>query len=351
MKISAHTAKYYHASVRNQVPLRRQSGFSMVELMVAMLISLFLLSGVIQIFLGSKQSYNVNEGLSRLQENARYAFDRINEDLSAGGYTGCNDSGDATQDGGLKLRNTLTINTSTAYNFSDPLEGTDDTGLNNSDTLSIRRAVTATSVPLTAPLLDPNGPISVDATHPNYDSLKQWQIMALSDCNATAIFMITNDPETSGGTILHAPNIVSPSGQPNEGQSNRASTDPDGITGNYLGYQFGSESASVAQTTQIATTTYSIEDDASIPVLAINGTPLVEGVRNMQVLYGIDSDGTAGVERYVEADDAALVDMNEVVSVRVSLDLVALNANGVPVQIDNTDLGKTFTQTFRVRNR
>ncbi|MGD8936487.1 MAG: prepilin-type N-terminal cleavage/methylation domain-containing protein, partial [Thiogranum sp.] len=86
----------------------RQAGFSLVELMVAMVISLFLLAGVVKIFVGSKQSYRVNDGLSRLQENARFAFDHIAQDLDAGGYMGCNDSADVDRNNDLLLTNALT---------------------------------------------------------------------------------------------------------------------------------------------------------------------------------------------------------------------------------------------------
>ncbi|MEN8762921.1 MAG: prepilin-type N-terminal cleavage/methylation domain-containing protein, partial [Thiogranum sp.] len=53
---------------------QRSCGFSMVELMVAMTISLLLMAGVVQIFGSSKASYVMQEGTSRLQENARFTL-------------------------------------------------------------------------------------------------------------------------------------------------------------------------------------------------------------------------------------------------------------------------------------
>ena len=50
-------------------------GFSIVELMVAITISSLLLLGVTKIFIDTKGSYNLREGLSRLQENGRFAMD------------------------------------------------------------------------------------------------------------------------------------------------------------------------------------------------------------------------------------------------------------------------------------
>jgi len=50
-------------------------GFSIVELMVAITLSSLLLLGVTKIFIDTKGSYSLREGLSRLQENGRFAMD------------------------------------------------------------------------------------------------------------------------------------------------------------------------------------------------------------------------------------------------------------------------------------
>ncbi|MFZ0468957.1 MAG: PilW family protein [Thiogranum sp.] len=342
------TRKQYIPEVSRHMD--RQAGFSLVELMVAMTISLFLLAGVVQIFLGSKQSYRVNDGLSRLQENARFAFDHIAQDIDAGGYMGCNDSADVDRNNDLLLTNALTNAVATGYNFANPLDGTENTGPNGSDTLNIRRAVTSSAVPLAASMLEATSPITLDNTHPNYASLEQWQVMAISDCSRTSIFMITNDPTTSGGVIEHDPGVVAPVGAINEGQSNLA-TNLGGVNVNDLKNTFGSEAASQATAIRVATNSYSIQpsDSGTGFSLALNGSELVEGVQDMQVLYGIDADGTPGVERYVSANDPALAaaGMNQVASVTLTLTLNTVSG----VKIDGTPLTKTVSQTFRLRNR
>ena len=52
-------------------------GFSIVELLVAVTLSALLLLGVTKIFVDTKSSYNLREGLSRLQENGRFAMDLV----------------------------------------------------------------------------------------------------------------------------------------------------------------------------------------------------------------------------------------------------------------------------------
>lgn len=63
-----------------------QQGFSLVEIMVALVISLFLTAGIIQLFISSQQTYRVTQALSRLQENGRFIIDRMAFDIRMAGY-------------------------------------------------------------------------------------------------------------------------------------------------------------------------------------------------------------------------------------------------------------------------
>lgn len=65
---------------------RDQRGLTLVEIMVAITISLLLLAGVIQIFSGTKSSYNLQNGLGRMQENGRYAMDMLARDIGMAGF-------------------------------------------------------------------------------------------------------------------------------------------------------------------------------------------------------------------------------------------------------------------------
>lgn len=62
-------------------PRARLRGVSLIELMVAMVISLVLIGGAIQVYLFSRQNYDVNESVSRLQETARFALSVIEPDI------------------------------------------------------------------------------------------------------------------------------------------------------------------------------------------------------------------------------------------------------------------------------
>ncbi len=64
-----------------------QQGFSLVELMIALTISLVLMAGVGQIFLSTKATNTLQDGLGRLQENARLALDVLSINIGKAGFT------------------------------------------------------------------------------------------------------------------------------------------------------------------------------------------------------------------------------------------------------------------------
>lgn len=66
----------------------RIRGFSLVELMVALLIGSFLIIGAVTVYTQSRNTYSVNETVARLQENARYAMSTLEPDIRLANYWG-----------------------------------------------------------------------------------------------------------------------------------------------------------------------------------------------------------------------------------------------------------------------
>ncbi len=67
-----------------------QRGFSIVELMVAMVIGLFLIGALIEVVLSGKKSFTAADHFSRLQENGRVTVNMLSRDLKRAGYLGGN---------------------------------------------------------------------------------------------------------------------------------------------------------------------------------------------------------------------------------------------------------------------
>ena len=67
---------------------KQQYGFSIVELMVAMLIGLILMLGVTQLYVSSKQTARTNTALARVQETGRFAIETLSYSIRNAGYKG-----------------------------------------------------------------------------------------------------------------------------------------------------------------------------------------------------------------------------------------------------------------------
>lgn len=64
----------------------RERGMTLIELMIAMVIGLFIIAGVGQIFLSTRASHNVQERMSNLQENGRFAVFFLQRSLRTAGF-------------------------------------------------------------------------------------------------------------------------------------------------------------------------------------------------------------------------------------------------------------------------
>jgi len=64
----------------------KQSGFTIVELMIAGLLGIILTAGVIQLFLGSNRNYTLQEELANVQEDGRFAMIFLENEIQKGGW-------------------------------------------------------------------------------------------------------------------------------------------------------------------------------------------------------------------------------------------------------------------------
>ncbi|MEZ5543367.1 MAG: PilW family protein [Pseudomonadota bacterium] len=68
--------------------LRAACGFTLVELLIALVIALLILAGGSRIFIATGHGYRLQDNLARLQENARYALEALGGELRRTGYLG-----------------------------------------------------------------------------------------------------------------------------------------------------------------------------------------------------------------------------------------------------------------------
>jgi len=367
------------SNTRVKVFRLNQRGMSLVELLVALTISLVILGGIYQVFVSSTTTYRENEQFARLQENARFAMAIIGRDLRMAGYTGC-----ANLPAG-SIVNTLN-DTSFEFDFNvgvqgfdyvDPLDGNvvvtdfsptlhssieliavDDSGANaplveGSDVLTIRRVDGGDPILVESEMPDSSADLKVTD---NTDDLQNNDIVMISDCTNAAIFQITNYTVSNG-------NVVHNSG----GGATYGTVDYPGNATKNLGKSFPIGSEIV----KLNTMSYLIRlNGAGVPSLYSSDydgdVELIEGVERMQVRYGIDTDGDRQVDSYVPASGAA-GDWSQIVAVRVALLMQGGIEPKAPVDSASYDLDgdgaaeydpaderrmrRVFKATFALRNR
>lgn len=338
------------------VYIKKQKGLSLVEIMVASLIGMLIMAGVLQLYATSSRTEIVQQGTSRLQENARYLFARMAQDLSQTGYVGCFNFdperiavtlGDGVAAGGL-------------FDFSQPVSVTNDDGLLNTDSLTFRYAQVGARLPLVA-RAERNDPVVVDDAHGNYGPLQTEQVVMVTDCSRAAIFMITNDPDTSGGVLQHDTGVVAADGQFNA-TTDLESTfgftyDPDNPDqsdfplGGSMAYIYAGTSGGHIYTIGEAQAAAAIGGGATcaaatpeLCALFRDGQELAQGVEDLQIEVGW-RDGVGNV-RFGDAD--AAVDWDTVDRVRVTMIINSIDA--VPLPTGNALSRQTFAKTFMLRN-
>ncbi len=66
--------------------LSKMDGLSLVELLVSIVLGLLLTTGIVTVYLESKSNYIVEEEMARLQENGRYALNYLKRELTLAGF-------------------------------------------------------------------------------------------------------------------------------------------------------------------------------------------------------------------------------------------------------------------------
>lgn len=301
-----------------------QRGLSLVELLIAIALGLFLIWGVTQSFLTSRQSYRLQQGVSRVQENGRLAQEFLGFDIRNAGDYGCG-SGDDFVWGDFDVRNDSpacatspygttginmigTVDFATngfeyavyGFNNDDGADAaiTDGTHTINllpagtapvagSDVLVVRLSedigVLAASVGTFAPAARTNISAATFTLHTELGegvNLVADEPVAISDCATTKIFTI--DAASEGDTDLTLG------------------------SDNYCGYAEFRAGASVRR---LRTVYYFVATSVSGTTTSLyrqvgtnNAEELLEGVANMQLEFGRDTTGDSVIDNWVTAD-------------------------------------------------
>ena len=354
----------------------KQRGVGLIELMISMLIGLFIMAGVLQLFSTSSQNAVANAGVSRIQENIRYTFSRLADDIGQTGNLGCVSLSSNKINNKQFMNNMLDLtavaDSGDAYDFSTIINGVDSATATTkpadqiavgTDTYRIRYVDHGFRIPLITRSAHTES-VKIDFNHVDFPRLEQYQVVAVTDCDKGAIFMITNVPNTATGEIKHEAGVTAPEDKINEGLKN-ASVDKQGIFTSSVGtstitspaYLYGGNTGAYQYfigTSAKANAAGEACDRVNEPQHCAlfrrknaDNQEIAEGVHDMQVTYGWTD--TAGTLRFATANnvtDWTVIDRVNIELSFNSIDNAVFSANNPTALIT-----KTVSKTFNLSNQ
>jgi len=356
---------------------RTGGGFTLLELMIAVGLGLFIIGSILTFFVVNKTHYRSQKDASRLQEGQRFVAQFLAQDITSAGYRGC---------AGVKsgpLTNTLNSSTALEYDFSEAVEGFD----NITTTLPSRLSALGITPIVGTDVLVVRGPkggsvgVGLKNTGAGGDAVIHAEkvsqqtggcaggadgfsglcggdILLIADCQKARMFQAGSVTVNTGDDTLiditHPGSGITPGN--NLATWGGTSAAPD--------EQFDTDSEIVHYGTYVY---YIDTGDSGEPALFRKDTAetpeeLVEGVEDMQILYGenTNSDDDGIPDTFVDA--ANVSDWDAVVNVRVELLLRGSEENvsegfgeytfnGATVTAGDKRLRKTVALSASLRNR
>jgi type IV pilus assembly protein PilW len=317
----------------------RENGLTLVELMIAMALSLLLMGGAISIFISSKQAYQTEDAMSRNQEAGRLALGVLTPHIRSAGYTGCVNLKGITPNviaspapaGGFTIGTSILGYEGGSDNATQTPENITwnktANWVRNTDVLVISYGGEC-GADLTSNMVAASANVQISSSADC--GFQAGEALLITDCEAADLFRATN---VTNGAIAHA------STQNEPAELSRA-------------YK---KNATVMKFIQ---STYFIGASENQPPALyrqdLDGATeeLVDHVANMQIVYGVDTGDKDGeVDTYLKAN--AITDWSSVLSVQLSL-LVRSDDHAISqpksVTFDSNEINDRQTADKRLRS-
>ena len=322
------------AAALHRRPPRHHCGFTIIEIMIAVILGLIIIAGLFKVYETSKFSYLMSENVGRMQENARFAMSKLTRDIRMAGSIPCKI--------GSNFANTLndTTQTFTFLDFADgSIRGYDGastnwpagrfpgTGTAAGDRVAGTDAIVVLRDGGESYLLTRHNVNAQQFTVNDLYSLANGDILLACDGVNAAIFQALN-VNTANKTFEHSTGAGSPgncstrlggSGSCKDSNSQLtlkshtfglgAQLVKFAAVGYFIGVSSGGDSRSLYRRRLVVDHASSSASYASEEVL--------QGVENMQILYAENTDTDKQPEQYFTADNVTT--WNNIVSLRIGL--------------------------------
>jgi type IV pilus assembly protein PilW len=334
-----------------------QRGFTLVELMIALMLGLLVVGAAGSLFLSNRRVYGTTESINRIQENQRSAFEMLARDIREAGGNPCTRNV-------VNMLDTSKSGGSYYTGWNNGLSGANGTGPNNSDEISLSQANGA-SITVTSND-EPSANIGVSSAA----GLAVNDILMVCNADVAAIFQATGLP--SGNSIQHNSGSGTPGNLAKPFQINQEAFDASVGGSNAPGYCFlppetganpnclNKPSGSPVQVIRPYAVRWYLDDNhrggtSLYRQVITNGgatvaTPseIAEGVTNMQITYKV---GTAS--SYVDASAVGATAWRQVVAVHAALTFQAVRGTltqGDTEGTDNAVLTRSLDDYILLRN-
>lgn len=328
---------------------RLSSGFTLIELMVAMLLGLIVIGGVVSVFLANQRTYRTNQALGDVQDGSRVAFEMMARDIRDAGLTGCGNAGRVANvlnpsgaawwtdwnnavhgyGAGTVADPALTVGTAAG----NKVDGTDSLQLLGAADTGLSVAATPSSTAANFKLNDTTS------------DLTTGDVIIVCDPDHATIVQISDYTDSNVTVVHNVGNKVSP------GNCSKGMGYPTVCTTNGNGYQFGPNS----QIFKLAAVDWYIGTNPVGGKSLYRMSVVTTGTKPTPTPQEMVRDVTAMNIRYHQAGSASFVDAaavganwSVVDAVQVSLALESVDkragTNAKPIS-------RTFTATTTVRNR
>lgn len=333
-----------------------QRGFSLIELMISLLLSLLVVGAAGSLFLSNRKVYGATETINRIQENQRSAFEMLARDVREAGGNPCTRNI-------INMLDTSKPGGSYYTGWMDGVSGTNGTGVNGSDDITLSLA-NGTSIAVTSSD-GPSANIGVSSTGDLVDN----DIVMVCNSEAAVIFQATALP--AGISIQHNSGNGNPGNLQKPFQIDQATFDSN-PSGNANGYCFlppatganpnclNPPSGSPAQVVRPygvrwylaanprgGTSLYrQVTNNGGASVLTAG--EVSEGVTDMQISYKV---GNAA--NFVDASAVTAAQWKQVTAVRTQLTFQAVQGALAKNDIkgtDNNNLTRTLDDYIVLRN-
>jgi type IV pilus assembly protein PilW len=259
----------------NKIHRRSQSGMSLVELMVAMVISLFLTAGIFTMFSMSSTNVTTTSQFNQLQENGRIALAIMERDISQLGFFGDMTGSEFIVGVNTTLDNTIPV-------ADDCIgAGLNNASLPNNQTAHFRRLWGYENSVSPTPLAC----LSAATVAPNTDVIQIKRFIG---------------PSTGYGDGSDSP----------VGDTSRFSASTTSTQGIFFNGLDPATNLVNSRVWEYQHHVYFIDNENGVPILSrktltnngmSNDEQLVEGIENIRFLYGFDNNGDSTPNSYIPA--------------------------------------------------